>query len=162
MEKYIISSVVENRSGVLARVTSLFGRRGFNIDSLTVSPTLDEAVSRITMVVIGDEYTLGQVLKQMGKLEECISVVHIKEEEAHCRELVLVKIAADQATRESIREICSIYGAGIINETEKTVIVRMNGTPTDVNKFLSVISNFDVIESSRTGITAMYKSDEVI
>ncbi len=162
MEKYIISAVVENRSGVLARVTSLFGRRGFNIDSLTVSPTIDESVSRITMVVIGDEYVLDQVLKQMGKLEECISVVHIIEEEAHCRELVLVKIAADLRTRETIREICSVYGAGIINRTDKTIIVRMNGTPSDVNKFLAVISNFDVIESSRTGITAMYKSDQVI
>ena len=79
MEKYIVAALVRNHSGVLARVSSLFGRRGFNIDSLTVSPTMDEDISRITLVTIGDEYTLEQILKQMKKLEECISVVHIDE-----------------------------------------------------------------------------------
>ena len=78
MEKYIISAVVQNNSGVLARVSSLFGRRGFNIYSLTVSPTVDEKFSRITIVTVGDAYTLDQILKQMRKLEECVEVVHIK------------------------------------------------------------------------------------
>ena len=103
MEKYIVAALVRNHSGVLARVSSLFGRRGFNIDSLTVSPTMDEDISRITLVTIGDEYTLEQILKQMKKLEECISVVHIDEEEAHCRELVLVKIHGDQTVQETVR-----------------------------------------------------------
>lgn len=162
MEKYIVSALVQNHSGVLARVSSLFGRRGFNIDSLTVSPTMDEEISRITLVTIGDEYTLEQILKQMKKLEECISVVHIDEEEAHCRELVLVKIHGDQAVQESVREICEIYGAGILTTINDTIIVRKNGTPSDVDKFLSVLSNYDVVESSRTGITAMYKNEKSI
>ena len=162
MEKYIVAALVRNHSGVLARVSSLFGRRGFNIDSLTVSPTMDEEISRITLVTIGDEYTLEQILKQMKKLEECISVVHIDEEEAHCRELVLVKIHGDQAVQESVREICEIYGAGILTTINDTIIVRKNGTPSDVDKFLSVLSNYDVVESSRTGITAMYKNEKSI
>lgn len=162
MEKYIVSALVRNHYGVLARVSSLFGRRGFNIDSLTVSPTMDEEISRITLVTIGDEYTLEQILKQMKKLEECISVVHIDEEEAHCRELVLVKIHGDQSVQESVREICEIYGAGILTTINDTIIVRKNGTPSDVDTFLSVLSNYDVVESSRTGITAMYKSEKSI
>ena len=156
MEKYIVAALVRNHSGVLARVSSLFGRRGFNIDSLTVSPTMDEDISRITLVTIGDEYTLEQILKQMKKLEECISVVHIDEEEAHCRELVLVKIRGDQTVQESIRELCEVYGAGILTTINDTIIVRKNGTPSDVDTFLSVLSNYDVVESSRTGITAVH------
>lgn len=162
MEKYIVSALVQNHSGVLARVSSLFGRRGFNIDSLTVSPTMDKEISRITLVAIGDEYTLEQILKQMKKLEECISVVHIDEEEAHCRELVLVKIRGDEATQESVREICDLYEARILTTINDTIIVRKNGTPSDVDKFLSVLSNYEVVESSRTGITAMYKSEKCI
>ena len=162
MEKYIVAALVRNHSGVLARVSSLFGRRGFNIDSLTVSPTMDEDISRITLVTIGDEYTLEQILKQMKKLEECISVVHIDEEEAHCSELVLVKIRGDQTVQESIRELCEVYGAGILTTINDTIIVRKNGTPSDVDTFLSVLSNYDVVESSRTGITAMYKDEKSI
>ena len=162
MEKYIVAALVRNHSGVLARVSSLFGRRGFNIDSLTVSPTMDEDISRITLVTIGDEYTLEQILKQMKKLEECISVVHIDEEEAHCRELVLVKIRGDQTVQESIRELCEVYGAGILTTINDTIIVRKNGTPSDVDTFLSVLCNYDVVESSRTGITAMYKNEKSI
>ncbi|MGI6172184.1 MAG: acetolactate synthase small subunit [Butyricicoccus sp.] len=162
MEKYIVAALVRNHSGVLARVSSLFGRRGFNIDSLTVSPTMDEDISRITLVTIGDEYTLEQILKQMKKLEECISVVHIDEEEAHCRELVLVKIHGDQTVQETVREICEVYGAGILTTMNDTIIVRKNGTPSDVDTFLSVLSNYDVVESSRTGITAMYKDEKSI
>ncbi len=157
MEKYIISALVKNRSGVLARVSSLFGRRGFNIDSLTVSPTTDEAFSRITIVVIGDEYTLEQVLKQMAKLEECVAVSHIEEEDAFCWELVLVKIRGDAAVRESVREICAVYGANVVDSNEKTIIVRMDGTPSHLNTFLSVIHSFDIVESSRTGVTAVHK-----
>ena len=162
MEKYIVAALVRNHSGVLARVSSLFGRRGFNIDSLTVSPTMDEDISRITLVTIGDEYTLEQILKQMKKLEECISVVHIDEEEAHCRELVLVKIHGDQTVQETVREICEVYGAGILTAMNDTIIVHKNGTPSDVDTFLSVLSNYDVVESSRTGITAMYKDEKSI
>ncbi|MGN1014220.1 MAG: acetolactate synthase small subunit [Butyricicoccus sp.] len=160
MEKYIVSALVENHSGVLARVSSLFGRRGFNIESLTVSPTIGHEISRITMVVLGDQHILEQVLKQMGKLEECISVTHIDEDEAHCRELVLIKIRADESVKESVREICSVYGANVIDSGKNAMIVRKNGTPSDVDTFLSVISNFDVLETSRTGITAMYRTEK--
>lgn len=159
MEKYIISALVQNRSGVLARVSSLFGRRGFNIDSLTVSATTDANVSRITIVVVGDEYILDQVLKQMAKLEECIEVVHIEEEDAFCWELVLVKIRGDENVRESVREICSLYGADVIDSSRETIIVRMDGTPSKLNTFLSVISSFDIVESSRTGVTAVHKDE---
>lgn len=157
MEKYIISALVQNNSGVLARVSSLFGRRGFNIDSLTVSPTTDPKCSRISIVVIGDAYILDQVLKQMAKLEECIQVMHIDEQDAFCREMALVKFAGNAAARNAIREVCDIYSANVVSEGEDFIIVSISGTPADLDVFLSVASNFKIIESSRTGVTAMYK-----
>lgn len=157
MEKYIISALVQNNSGVLARVSSLFGRRGFNIYSLTVSPTVDERISRITIVVIGDEYTLEQVLKQMQKLEECIEVSHIDEADAFCRELALIKIAGDEAVRESVREVCALYQAEVVDSSSESIIIRINGTPSTIDTFLSIIGSFNIIESSRTGITAVHK-----
>ncbi|MDD6612540.1 MAG: acetolactate synthase small subunit [Clostridiales bacterium] len=157
MEKYIISALVQNNAGVLARVSSLFGRRGFNIYSLTVSPTVDERVSRITIVVIGDEYTLEQVLKQMQKLEECIEVSHIDEADAFCRELALIKIAGDEAVRESVREVCALYKAEVVDSSSESIIVRINGTPSTIDTFLSIIDSFNIVESSRTGITAVHK-----
>lgn len=157
MEKYIISALVQNNAGVLARVSSLFGRRGFNIYSLTVSPTVDERISRITIVVIGDEYTLEQVLKQMQKLEECIEVSHIDEADAFCRELALIKIAGDEAVRESVREVCALYQAEVVDSSEESIIIRINGTPSTIDTFLSIIDSFNIVESSRTGITAVHK-----
>lgn len=156
MEKYIISAVVQNNSGVLARVSSLFGRRGFNIYSLTVSPTVDEKFSRITIVTVGDAYTLDQILKQMRKLEECVEVVHIKEDEAFCRELALIKIAGDANVQESIRELCDVYQANVVNAGEHSIIVRISGVPSKLDTFLSIMQNFNVVESSRTGITAVH------
>lgn len=157
MEKYIISALVQNNAGVLARVSSLFGRRGFNIYSLTVSPTVDERISRITIVVIGDEYTLEQVLKQMQKLEECIEVSHIDETDAFCRELALIKIAGDEAVRESVREVCALYQAEVVDSSSESIIIRINGTPSTIDTFLSIIDSFNIVESSRTGITAVHK-----
>ena len=157
MEKYIISALVQNNAGVLARVSSLFGRRGFNIYSLTVSPTVDERISRITIVVIGDEYTLEQVLKQMQKLEECIEVSHIDEAYAFCRELALIKIAGDEAVRESVREVCALYQAEVVDSSSESIIIRINGTPSTIDTFLSIIDSFNIVESSRTGIMAVHK-----
>lgn len=157
MEKFIISALVQNHSGVLARVSSLFGRRGFNINSLTVSPTTNEEFSRITIVVLGDEYTMMQVLKQMMKLEECIEVAPIEEEYAFCHELVLIKIRGDAAARESVRELCALYHADVVETSEESIIVRMDGTPSQIDMFLSIIDSFDIVESSRTGVTAVHR-----
>lgn len=162
MGKYIVSALVHNNAGVLARVSSLFGRRGYNIDSLTVSATNDTHVSRITMTVMGDDYILEQIIKQFSKLEEAIKVVHILEEDAHCLELVLIKIAADAVVRESVREVCEVYGAKVVESTEKTIIVRLTDAPSAIDTFINVISNFPIIEMSRTGLTALTKGDSKI
>ncbi len=156
MEKYILSVVVKNNAGVLARVSSLFGRRGYNIDSLTVSATTDPKISRITLVVAGDDAILEQITKQLSKLEEVVSVDHLHEQKAFCREMVFVKIQVeDSLVRESAREVAAVYGAHIAQSDQNILILELTEMPSRVDAFLTVISNFKVLETCRSGIAAM-------
>ncbi|WP_283674825.1 acetolactate synthase small subunit [Butyricicoccus sp. Marseille-Q5471] len=158
MQKYILSVIVRNNSGVLARVSSLFGRRGYNIDSLTVSTTTDPAISRMSIIVTGDEPILEQVLKQVSKLEEVLWVEHLKETDSYCRELVFVKLAAeDTAARDAVRQVSDVYGAHIVESTEGAIIVELTEVPSRIDAFLSVIGNFKVLEMCRSGVTAILK-----
>lgn len=158
MQKYILSVMVKNNAGVLARVSSLFGRRGFNIDSLTVSATTDPTISRMSIIVQGDEATLEQIIKQVSKLEEAIWVEQLWEDESYCKELVFVKVLAENAaSRESIREVAEVYNANIVESTHNAIIVELTEVPSRIDAFLDVISNFEVLEMSRSGVTAIEK-----
>lgn len=159
--KHIISIVVRNNAGVLARVSSLFGRRGFNIDSLSVNATNDPQISRITAVVNGDEATLDQVVKQTYKLIETISVTALVEENAVCRELMLIKIirTGEEWFDNSILAITDRYGAFILDITKKSMIIELTGTSDTLDEFMNLLEkeqgSFKITKVSRTGITAM-------
>lgn len=159
--KHIISIVVRNNSGVLARVSSLFGRRGFNIDSLSVSATDDPQISRITVVVDGDESTLDQVVKQTYKLIDTISVTALKEENAVCRELMLVKILRTDESwfDSSILTLADKYGAFLLDITKKSMIIELTGTSNTIDEFMAQLempqSSYKISRVCRTGITAM-------
>ena len=155
VEKHILSVLVRNNAGVLARISSLFGRRAFNIDSLTVSPTNDPRISRITMVAEGDQPTLEQIMKQVDKLEETIEIVHLPEEESFCKECLMLRIAVSGDTRDNIRELAAAYGANILDEQEDYLVLELSDVPSRVNSFLQIANNYEIIEMSRTGITAM-------
>ena len=158
MQKYILSVTVKNNAGVLARVSSLFGRRGFNIDSLTVSATTDPAISRMSIIVTGDEATLEQIIKQVSKLEEAVGVEQLWEEESYSRELVFVKVMAETGlVRDSIREVVEVYHANVVESNDNSIIVELTEVPSRVDAFLSVLSNFKIIEMCRSGVTAMAK-----
>ena len=158
MQKYILSVTVQNNAGVLARVSSLFGRRGYNIDSLTVSATTDPKISRMSIIVQGDEPILEQIIKQLLKLEEVIRVDHLQEEESCCSELVFVKLRAETgSTRDDIRQLCGLYDAHIVETTDDAMIVELSDVPSRIDVFLDVISNFEVVEMSRSGVTAIQK-----
>ena len=152
MQKFILSVTVQNNAGVLARVSSLFGRRGYNIDSLTVSATNDPRVSRMSIIVQGDEV----ILKQLDKLEEVMRVDHIEEHDSVCSELVFVKLRAQApSTRDDIRQLCSLYEGRIVDSTEDELIVELANVPSRIDAFLDVISNFEIVEMSRSGVTAI-------
>lgn len=158
MEKYILSVTVQNNAGVLARVSSLFGRRGYNIDSLTVSATTDPKISRMSIIVQGDEPILEQIIKQLLKLEEVQRVDHLQEDDSCCSELVFVKLRAETGSeRDAIRQLCELYDAHILESTEQSMIVELSEVPSRIDAFLDVISNFEVVEMSRSGVTAIEK-----
>ena len=158
MQKYILSVTVQNNAGVLARVSSLFGRRGYNIDSLTVSATTDPKVSRMSIIVQGDEPILDHIIKQLPKLEEVMRVDHLQEEDSCCSELVFVKLeAVSGSMRDDIRQLCGLYGAHIVESTKYSMIVGLSDVPSRIDAFLDVIPNFKVIEMSRSGVTAIQK-----
>ena len=139
--KHIVSVVVCNNSGVLSRVSSLFGRRGFNIDSLSVATTDDPKISRITITARGDEDTLDQIIKQTSKLEETINVTALKEEDSVCRELILVKVVTTGQFDNSIVQLADEFGALILDITSKSMILELTGTSRKIDNFAAAISD---------------------
>ena len=124
MKKEVVSIYVDNKANVLTRVVSLYGRRGFNIDSLTVSATNDPAISRITIVFEGDNLTLHQIVSQTEKLEVVRSIKALRDSESFFRELLMVKVCADKNVRREIKEIVDIYRAKIINLTQSEMVLE--------------------------------------
>lgn len=158
MQKHILSVMVQNNAGVLARVASLFGRRGFNIESLTVSATTNPSISRMSIIVTGDEATLEQIIKQLSKLEETLWVEQLWEDDSYCRELVFVKVLAETGdVRDSIRDVAEVYNANIVESNHNSIIVELTEVPSRIDAFLGVIANFEVVEMCRSGVTAMMK-----
>ena len=155
MTNKVLSVLVYNHSGVLARVSSLFARRGFNIDSLTVSATNDPEISRITISVRGDAQVIDQILSQTFKLEETRTVFCLEEGKSLFRELLLVKVKATEKTRSAISEVARIYGGHVVDLSVGSMIVELTGIPTKIDAFLNVIGEYGILEMCRTGVTAL-------
>ena len=161
--KNVISIVVKNNSSVLARVSSLFGRRGFNIDSLSVSTTDDPHISRITVVADSDEAGLAQIINQTKKLEETISVQALEESNSVYRELSLVKILTtnDEFFDKFVIELSDQYGAIVVDVTSKSMIIELTGTSDKIDSYMNELAkaqkekNFKISKVCRTGITAI-------
>lgn len=154
-KKVIIALLVENNANVLSRVSMLFGRRGYNIDSLTVSETNDPLISRITLTATGDDRVIEQIVLQTKKLVEVKAVKVENDDEAILRELLLVKIAADENQRAAIRDICEIYKASIVDYSSFSLVCELTGKPSKINGFLDVIEKYGILEQCRTGVTAI-------
>ena len=157
MKKEVVSIYVDNKANVLTRVVSLYGRRGFNIDSLTVSVTNDPAISRITIVFEGDHLTLNQSVAQTEKLEVVRSIKTLGSSESFFRELLMVKVAADKNVRSEIKEIVDIYRAKIINLTQSEMVLELTGSPEKLNAFLAMLGEYNIIDICRTGVTGIEK-----
>ena len=154
-KRRVISLLVDNQSGVLARVSNLFCRRGFNIDSLTVSATNDPTVSRITVTVSGTEKELNQLILQTERLEVTRQVFVLDSENALERELLLLKVRADVHSRTELREIGSIYKAKIIDLSPDSMVFELIGKPEKIDAFLKMFADSDILEQCRTGVTAL-------
>ncbi|NCC66982.1 MAG: acetolactate synthase small subunit [Clostridia bacterium] len=160
--KVVIALLVENNANVLSRVSMLFGRRGYNIDSLTVSETNDPTISRITLSAQGDDRVIEQIILQTRKLVEVKAARIENEEEAIMRELLLVKIAADEQQRAAIRDICEVYKASIVDYSPSSLVCELTGKPSKINGFLDVLDKYEILELCRTGVTAIDRGIKIL
>lgn len=155
IRRYVVSVLVNNTSGVLAKVIGLFSRRGYNIRSLSVGETNDPKISRITIELVGDEYVLEQIKKQLTKLIDVIKVKALRSSSAVYRELVLVKVQADAKKRAGIIELCDIFRTKIVDTSKHSMTVEMSGSPEKNGALLELLDEYGIIELARTGITAL-------
>lgn len=162
MPKHTLSVLVENHPGVLSRVAGLFSRRGFNIDSLAVGVTENPDVSRITIVVDGDDYTVEQVSKQLNKLIDIIKIKKLEDKESVRRELALMKVSASRSTRSEIMNIVEIFRAKIIDVSKTTLTIEIAGAGDKVAAFEDMLRPFGIKEIVRTGTIALERGNRII
>lgn len=160
MENYCLSLLVENNSGVLSRIAGLFARRGYNIDSLTVGPTEDAKVSRITIAVTGDEQILIQIKKQLNKLIDVIKVIELRQEDSIRRELVFIKVKAKDDTRSQIVEVANMFRANIVDVARESLIIEITGTRDKVDAFFNMVEPYGILEFVRSGDTGLQRGSQ--
>lgn len=155
MARHTLSVLVENKPGVLARISGLISRRGFNIDSLAVGPTEFEEISRMTIVVDVQEQALEQVTKQLNKLIEVLKVVELEHAASVQRELVLIKVRSDAATRSQILDITTMFRCNVVDVTTDSVVLEATGTPEKLAALLEVLEPYGVRELVQSGLVAV-------
>lgn len=157
---HIISVLVENKSGVLAKISGLFSRRGFNIESLAVGPTEDEKISRITMVVNAEIHSIEQVVKQLYKLINVIKIQELDPTNIVERELVLIKVNADNSTRAEILEIVDIFRANIVDVAKKSLAIEITGSSRKIQGIEELLQPYGILELVRTGKIAISRGSK--
>ena len=153
--KHIITALVENKSGVLARIVGLVSGRGYNLETLNVGPTQDPTTSKMTMVVPGDDHVLEQVIHQVGKLVDVIAVVDVTRRRHLDRELILVEVATTRHTRTEVLELATLFDAHVVAVAEKSVTVQMVGDHTGVENFIRLLRPYEITDISRSGLIAV-------
>ncbi|MCX8049251.1 MAG: acetolactate synthase small subunit [Methylohalobius sp.] len=157
--RHIISLLLENESGALSRVAGLFSARGYNIEALTVAPTEDPTVSRMTIVTRGDERVIEQITKQLNKLIDVIKVLDISEADHIERELMLVKVRAKDQEREEIKRLADIFRGRIIDVTASSYVIEMTGASPKLDAFLANLAKDWIIEVVRSGPTGILRGE---
>ena len=158
----IISILMENEAGALSRIVGLFSQRGYNIDSLTVAPTDDETLSRLTLTTIGDEGTIEQITKQLNKLVEVVKLVDLTEGVHLERELMLIKLKAAGAQRAEIKRTVDIFRGQIVDVSTSMYTVQLAGTSSKLNAFIEAVGDVSILELSRTGVTGIGRGEKIL
>ena len=153
--KHIVSILVENKPGVLTRITGLFARRGFNIQTLAVGPTEEESVSRITLTLDGAVHSIDQVTKQLHKLINVLKIRDLDPTETLARELALFKVSADGVSRAEVMQVCEIFRAKIVDVSKRTIVAEVTGTQEKIDAFERLVRPFGLVEMARTGEIAI-------
>ncbi len=158
--RHTLSVLVENRFGVLTRVAGMFSGRGFNIDTLNVAPTLDPSLSRMTIVVRGDDKVLEQVTKQTEKLVDVIKVDDFRDEQFVDRELVLMRVNVSAQTRAEVLQICDVFRAKIVDLQLHSLLIEITGNEGKVTKFINLMQSYGIAEITRTGKVALSRATD--
>lgn len=160
--RHIISILLENESGALSRVAGLFSARGYNIETLTVAPTEDLSLSRLTIVTSGTDEIIEQITKQLNKLVDVIKVVDLSEAAHLERELMLIKIRAAGKDREEIKRMADIFRGRIIDVTESTYVIELTGSGSKLDSFIQAIDTSLILETVRTGVSGIGRGDRIL
>ena len=160
--RHIISILLENEAGALSRVAGLFSARGYNIETLTVAPTEDMSLSRLTIVTSGSDEIIEQITKQLNKLIDVIKVVDLSEAAHIERELMLIKVRATGKDREEMKRMADIYRGRIIDVTEATYVIELTGSGSKLDSFIQAIDADLILETVRTGVSGIGRGDRVL
>lgn len=160
--RHILSLLLENEAGALSRVSGLFSARGFNIESLTVAPTQDPTISRMTLVTSGSDEIIEQITKHLNKLVDVIKVIDLSESKHIERELMLIKLLAKGSDREEIKRLNDIFRGRIIDVTNSTYTVEMTGTAEKLDAFIEALDEKAVLEVVRSGVSGISRGEKGI
>ena len=160
MRQMVLSLLVNNEAGVTSRISGLFTRRGYNIDSITAGVTGDKNISRITVVVEGDENVHEQVIKQLSKLEDVIDIKELKREDSVCRELILVRVAVNEIQRPEIVSVADIFRAKVIDVSMDSMVLELTGDKSKIDAFLELLAGYQILEIARTGLTGLRRGNK--
>ncbi len=158
--RLVLSLLVENTPGVVSHISGLFSRRGFNIDGFSVGVTADSRYTRVTVVATGDSQVLEQIEKQLAKLEDVVDIKELKQGESVKRELILVKVHAEPEDRQSILSTVEIYHGRILDVSATSLIIEMTGEKNKLDSFLDLMSDFEILELARTGMTGLSRGED--
>ena len=160
--RHIISILLENEAGALSRVSGLFSARGYNIETLTVAPTEDVSLSRLTIVTSGSDEVIEQITKQLNKLIDVIKVVDLSEAAHIERELMLIKVRATGKDREEMKRMADIYRGRIIDVTDSTYVIELTGSGSKLDSFIEAIEADLILETVRTGVSGIGRGDRIL
>ena len=161
MKQIVLSIVAENNPGVLSRISGLFSRRGYNIDSITACKTQDEKYSRMTIAVSGGDTILAQIKNQLIKLEDVITLVELENPTSVCRELILVKIRTGKSEKQEIITIADIFRAKVVDVSKDSLMIELTGNVNKIEAFINLLEGFDILELVRTGLTGLSRGESV-
>ena len=160
--RHILSILLENEAGALSRVVGLFSARAYNIDSLTVAPTEDATLSRMTIVTHGSEEVVEQITKQLNKLIEVVKVIDLNESEHIEREMMLIKVRSTGKDREEMKRMADIFRGRIIDVTDKTYTIELTGTSEKLNAFIEAVDRAVILETVRTGASGIGRGERIL
>ena len=160
--RHIISILVENEAGALSRIAGLFSARGYNIETLTVAPTEDASMSRMTIVTSGSEDVIEQITKQLNKLIEVVKVIDLSEAEHIERELMLIKVKAGQAEREDMKRMADIFRGRIIDVSDNTYTIELTGDTRKLDAFIKSLDQGAILETVRTGASGIGRGNRIL